>query len=220
MAKNTKKNSKKITHELLLDAYINYTLTEGKRPSSVYAFAKNIGIEESDFYGFSPSFDGLESDFFSILFQKTLQTLANTEDYDSFSPKEKLLSFYFTFFENLKANRSFAIFSLEPANPLKLRRALKDLKQLFTQYLNQIEVEKIDLKKENLNQIVERSVQEMGWAQFMGILRFWMNDTSTDFEKTDLLIEKSTDVGLDLIDPKILNKWVDLGKFLWKEKPF
>ena len=38
------------------------------------------------------------------------------------------------------------------------------------------------------------------------------------FEKTDILIEKSVNTVVDLLDTKPLESLLDLGKFLWKEK--
>jgi hypothetical protein len=50
------------------------------------------------------------------------------------------------------------------------------------------------------------------------LLKFWMDDTSKGFEKTDILIEKSVNTVVDLLDTKPLESLFDLGKFLWKEK--
>ena len=52
----------------------------------------------------------------------------------------------------------------------------------------------------------------------MMIMKFWLDDTSPSFEKTDIFIEKSVHAGFDLIDIKPLKSVLDLGKFLFKEK--
>ena len=45
-----------------------------------------------------------------------------------------------------------------------------------------------------------------------------MDDNSKAFEKTDIIIEKSVNTVVDLLDTKPLENLLDLGKFLWKEK--
>jgi hypothetical protein len=45
-----------------------------------------------------------------------------------------------------------------------------------------------------------------------------MDDTSKGFEKTDVLIEKSVNTVVGLLDTKQLENLFDLGKFLWKER--
>jgi hypothetical protein len=47
-----------------------------------------------------------------------------------------------------------------------------------------------------------------------------MKDSSPNFEKTDALIEKSVKASFEIIESFPLQSVVDLGKFLWKERPF
>jgi ubiquinone biosynthesis protein COQ9 len=49
-------------------------------------------------------------------------------------------------------------------------------------------------------------------------LKFWIDDRSKSFEKTDLFIEKSINASFDLINISPLNSLVDFGKFIIKEK--
>ena len=61
-------------------------------------------------------------------------------------------------------------------------------------------------------------ISEGAWIQFLAILKFWIDDTSKSFESTDILIEKSVNTVVDLLNTKPLESLLDLGKFLWKEK--
>ena len=58
---------------------------------------------------------------------------------------------------------------------------------------------------------------EGAWVQFLFLLRFWMNDGSPGFEKTDMAIEKSVTTIFDVFDNTPINNLVDFGKFLYKE---
>ena len=49
-------------------------------------------------------------------------------------------------------------------------------------------------------------------------MKFWMDDTSKGFEKTDIFIEKGINTSFDLINVKPLKSLIDLGKFIVKEK--
>ena len=50
------------------------------------------------------------------------------------------------------------------------------------------------------------------------LLKFWVEDTSESFEKTDQAIEKSVQTAFDVFDNTPLSALLDFGKFLWKEK--
>ena len=119
----------------------------------------------------------------------------------------------------LSANRSFVVAQLkESSNKLKSLSKLSELRIHFKSFYNELEIEKIDLKQEKLVEIQEKSMGEMAWLQFLFTLKFWLEDTSLSFEKTDIFIEKSVNTSFDLIDSTPLKSIIDLGKFLYKEK--
>jgi hypothetical protein len=49
-------------------------------------------------------------------------------------------------------------------------------------------------------------------------LKFWLDDTSPSFEKTDMFIEKSVNTSFDIINIQPLKSFIDFGKFIFKEK--
>lgn len=210
---------KVITEKDIIKAYMNYTLEKGMRPASVYAFAKQIGIQESDFYKYFGSFEKTERAIFTAFFDNTLSLLKKNEEFRGFDAKNKLISFYYTFFEVLKANRSYVVFALdkEKLNPMH-PAALSDLKKMFIAFIEEIGIETIDFKQEKLEKAKNKGIKEWSWAQFLFILKFWIEDGSADFEKTDVLIEKSISTGFVLLDAATLSSVFDLGKFLYKEK--
>lgn len=208
------------TKQVILDKYMDYVLTNSEQPKSVYAFAKENGMKESDFYVYFSSFESIESHIFTLFFENTMKLLSKDESFQEGDAKHKLLSFYFTFFEILTANRSFVMLSLNKDNKLKSIQKLKDLRKEFLLFVQSLDIEKLDLKMEKANQFVDKSMSEAIFGQLMLLMKFWMSDTSAAFEKTDILIEKSVQTGFELIQTKPLESIIDLGKFLWKEHGF
>ena len=92
------------------------------------------------------------------------------------------------------------------------------MKQEFIEFVNHIGIEKLDLKQEKLQKIQNKGFEEGFWVQFLLILKFWMNDTSPSFEKTDVFIEKSVHASFDMINTQPIKSFIDLGKFILKEK--
>lgn len=208
-----------ITELEIISKYMDKVLMDGKNPDSIYQFSKEIDIEESEFYKFFSSFEHIESQVFIHLFKNTIQLLAKNDEFHEFNAKDKLLSFYFTFFENLTANRSYVLFTLDShQSKLKALKKLNGLKSEFIRFINSLEVDKIDLKQEKLQKIQNKGFEEAFWIQLLLVLKFWMNDTSSSFEKTDLFIEKSVHASFDLINTQPIKSIIDLGKFILKEK--
>ena len=212
---------KKITKEDLINSFMNHVLEHNEQPKSVYAFAKANNISETQFYKYFGSFDALEQHIFEAFFINTLNVLDKSPDYLSFDARNKLLSFYFTFFENLTANRSYVVSALKDyKNGLKTLNKLKGLRSLFTKYISDLNIETLEIKQESLEKLQHKSLQESAWIQLLMTLKFWLDDSSASFEKTDIFIEKSINASFDLIDVKPIKSVIDLGKFLFKEKMF
>ncbi|UMB60713.1 TetR/AcrR family transcriptional regulator [Lutibacter sp. A80] len=209
------KHTKQLKSSDIISFYIDYVLKNNSKPSSVYVFTKENNFEETLFYQYFGSFEAIENAIFNTFFENTITTLDKSTDYQTFNARNKLLSFYYTFFENLTANRSYVVATLHSKKlDLKKINALSSLKTSFTNYIDT----PIDLKQKNIVQIQQKSIKETAWLQLLITLKFWLDDSSANFEKTDIFIEKSVNTSFDLIDSTPLKSIIDFGKFLYKEK--
>ena len=210
---------KNITSNDIITWYMEYVLENDQQPKSIFSFAKANNFEEASFYEHFGSFEAIEKGIFKVFFENSITLLEDSSDYETFDSRNKLLSFYYTFFENLTANRSYVTYALRKnKNQLKSLQSLSELRKCFTNYIDSLEIETLDLKEERFQKFQERSIQESAWFQLLVTLKFWLEDISPSFEKTDLFIEKSVKASFDLIDTMPLKSIIDLGKFLFKEK--
>lgn len=210
---------KNITSNDIFSFYMDYVLEHNHQPKTVYAFAKANNFEEQKFYEFFGSFEALEKNIFKAFFDNTHIVLEKNEDYMSFDARNKLLSFYFTFFETLTANRSYVNYALEQhKNSLKGLSSLVELKHSFSNYIEHLGIELIEIKQEQIDRIQRRGLKESAWLQLLLTMKFWMDDTSPSFEKTDIFIEKSVNTSFDVLDVAPLRSLIDFGKFIFKEK--
>ena len=210
---------KSISQTDIIRFYMDYVLMHDHKPKSVYAFAKDNNFDEPKFYEFFSSFEALEQSIFKVFFDNTYNALEKSEDYQNFDPQNKLLSFYFTFFENLTANRSYVVHALKGnKDDMKYLRVLSQLKRSFNNYIERLGINLIDVQQDQLQKIQTKGLKESAWFQLLVTMKFWLDDTSTSFEKTDIFIEKSVRASFDLIDITLLKSIIDFGKFLFKEK--
>lgn len=219
MGKSKSTSKKKATRETVIEAYMNYVLEHERTPASVYKFCKDIEISEEVFYGFFGSFDGLMQTIWNEFFDHTVKLLEKNNEYATYSNRDKMLSFYFTFFELLTANRSYVLFALgENRDMMKNLAQLKGLRKHIKEFASELIA---DANFEKSNRLLKQPLtvfSEGAWLQTLFILKFWMEDNSASFEKTDLVIEKSVRAIFDLFDNTPLESVLDFGKFLWKEQ--
>lgn len=210
---------KQISHSEIISNYMNYVLENNTPPKSVYIFAKANNFEESEFYTYFGSFEAVENKILNTFFTNTLEVLNKNEDYLTFDSRSKLLSFYFTFFENLSANRSYLLLLLDNGTKnIQKLKVLSHLKNSFTQFISELNIDTLDFKEQKITKLQEKSIEESAWIQFLITIKFWINDTSASFEKTDIFIEKAVNTSFDLLNTAPLKSMIDLGKFLYKEK--
>ena len=208
-----------ITKDYIISKYMEYRLENNKIPSSVYSFAKANGMEEATFYNFFGTMQAVEKEIYLIFFNKTLEMIETDDNYHAYDTKSKLLSFYYTFFELLTANRSYVKMSLEGyKTKLKNILQLSDLRHAFKNYLISILTDDYLIKEPKIQEFQQKALQEGAWIQLLLTLAFWMEDDSAAFEKTDIYIEKSVKLSFELINMAPIDSLIDFGKFMFKEK--
>ena len=208
-----------IDDNTIITKYMEYALEHNEEPKNVFLFCKDNKISESDFYSFYGSLDGVKKQIWLKFLENAIATCEKSEDFAGYTEKNKLLTLYFTLFEVLTLNRSYVLFSLnENKDGMKNMKSFKDFRTTFKDFIETIIDGTISDKSERISRITKPVFEEGAWIQFLLLLKFWMNDESKGFEKTDVLIEKSVNTVVDLLDTKPLESLFDLGKFLWKEK--
>jgi len=190
-----------------------------KTPKRVYKFDKKHAMTEAEFYKFSGSVENLQQGIWTAFFDNAMQIGQKNPEYATFSNQEKMLTFFFTFFELLTANRSYVMFALQQHGDM-----MKNLSQLksLRSHIKEFAATLIDQKNEEKSfKILKQPVSvfsEGAWLQTLFIMKYWMEDNSASFEKTDVVIEKSVRAIFDVFETTPLESILDFGKFLWKEK--
>ncbi len=213
------KKKQPVTAEQIVSIYSDYVLKHGNKPTSVHSLMHQAGLLEADFYPHYASFEAIESAYFSELFKHSYNLIQQSDDFAQYDAAQKLSSFYFTFIEMATANRSMILYLLPSGkNQLSNLEKLKPLRRDFLNMVKQILQAPMNTQSVRFNEMQAKLVHEGAWIQFMSILKFWIDDTSAGFEKTDVFIEKSVQAAFDLVYNSPMQSVVDLGKFLWKEK--
>lgn len=209
-----------ITKEKIFELYGDYLLENAERPKNVYLFAKQNNFEEKEFYHYFSGFEQIEKEMLNHLFIKSLELASEVNSSEEVTTREKLLNVYYIFFENLTMNRSLvlSILGTHKVNNIKVLQNIRETHRQFVSTLDFNEWEMIEKAKEDIRKFNEKARQEALWLHLVSAIDFWKKDTSPDFEKTDIFIEKTIDTGFELMNNEPLRKVVDLGKFLWKEK--
>ncbi|WP_438973651.1 TetR family transcriptional regulator C-terminal domain-containing protein [Polaribacter sp.] len=212
-------NKNYISKEDIITHYMELVSKKKKRPKSIKSFCKQTDLETENFYHHFKSLEKVEKTIFKTLFKNSLAVLHESEEFGSFDKKNKLISLYFTFFENLTLNKDYIQVVLKGCkNKLQSYKTLSGLEKNFKRFIADLHLSESILPIEGLEKVQKNVVKQSAWIQLLVTLQFWLEDTSESFEKTDIFIEKSITTSFDLLENKFLKNVLDLGKFVYKER--
>jgi hypothetical protein len=205
------------TIESIQKAYIDFVLTEGEQPKSVYIFAKKNKMPEEEFYRFFGSFDALEQNIWTGFAVKTIAEIKTQEVWAQYTAREKALSYFYSFFELLKSSRSFVVYSIKKQpKTFVTPQIFQGIKDVFENFCNDLILEGLESNELSERKFFSNRYKDALWVQLVFILNFWINDYSAGFEKTDEAIEKGINVTFDLFQRSPIDNLFEYGKFLAK----
>ncbi|MFN3998405.1 TetR family transcriptional regulator C-terminal domain-containing protein [Algoriphagus sp.] len=216
----TKKTAKKDFRKLILEGFVNHVLEHGSVPKSVFKFAKDLKMKEEEFYTYFTSFESIKSAIWVSIFETTLEQIESQEVFKEYSVREKFLSFLFTWIEELKKNRSYLLSLYQDKAQSMKSLALdgKEFKEKFKDFAGEIILEGKETQEIANRPIISDRYDEALWLEAAFIFRYWLDDRSPRFEKTDAAIEKSVNLTFDLMGKSALDSFLDFAKFLYQNK--
>lgn len=215
--KSSRKSAPRGADNKIQAAYIEYVLNHGHRPASVFKFCTDLGIKEEAFYDHFGTFEGLERHIWKSFIDTTTERLKADKEYAAFSAREKILAFYYTFFEVVKSSRSFMLVQLEDHRKLELIPGfIKDFKSAYEAYVEHTLKVGQTTGEVAKRPLLDKQYPRLFWLHMGFLLTFWKNDSSAGFEKTDAAIEKSVNLAFDLIGKGAVDSVIDFAKFLYQ----
>lgn len=205
--------------ETLIKNYIAFEMKEGRAPNSVFEFCKANKMDEKDFYAHFNNFSQLRKEILISIIVDVFETIDNDENYEAFSPKEKVLAVFYTLFEEFKSIRSYLLFRYD--NKENWKYFSSDWEGFFRQL--SARMEQLIIEAKSHNEIKDRPFIGNHYAKglkllFVYVFRVWVKDESKEFQNTDAAIEKSVNLFYDLLGQGPLDALIDFGKFAMKTK--
>ncbi|SHN15437.1 DNA-binding transcriptional regulator, AcrR family [Cyclobacterium lianum] len=215
-----KAKHQKSDRDKIIEGYIHYILENGKEPASIYKFAKDLKMQEAAFYDHFSTFAAIKKTVWEMIFDQTVNNLEGQEVYKTYSAREKLLGFFFTWIEELKKRRSYllAVYGKDILKDPHFPTELKGFKSNFKHFAREIILEGKETEEIAERPYIADRYDEALWLQVMFVFRFWLKDDSPSFEKTDAAIEKSVNLAFDLMGKSAVDSFVDFAKFLFQSR--
>ena len=152
---------------------------------------------------------------------ETIDTIRQQEVWIQYSSRDRMLSFFYSYIEVLKKQRSFIIYSLRKHTAKFAAPAvLSGVKPIFENFAEELINEGVESGELADRKFLTKRYKDALWIQYAFIINFWITDDSAGFEKTDEAIEKGINVTFDLFQRSPLDNLFEYGKFLSRNGRF
>lgn len=205
MAAKTKETNASVEARIT-ELYKQLTVEGKVRHLSVYGFCKLLDISEADFYQHFASLDAVGRKIWASYAESVIQALKGSESYASYGARERILAYFFTFFEQAVKDRSFigktyTNFSL-----------LRTYQRRFRAHMMEVIQEGV-ISDEIKSRHLESLYLDVLWGVHWGLIRYWLSDESPGFENTEKAIETYLRVPLELMGQNIFDSAFEALRF-------
>ncbi|MEM7038338.1 MAG: TetR family transcriptional regulator C-terminal domain-containing protein, partial [Bacteroidota bacterium] len=202
--------------EQIKQSYKELAVRFGSLPFSLKEIAIESKLDPDTVHEYFSNTLAIDMALWKEYFKGTLGAIQNSPEYLEYSSREKLLAFYFTFFEVLRPDRDFlmlynnqlGIWNYNPEFMLPLKRSfLKFVKAVIHEGIENHEVEE--------RYVLGGEYADWHWPQFLYLLNHWLKDKTADFTSTDKAVEKSVNLGFDIMGRNVIDSAFDFVKFVF-----
>lgn len=107
------------TRDRIIEAFCENLREHGRPPETVFAFCKQLGISERDFFSEFASFEAVESDFWERVLDGVVKAVESGAEWEGFSARQRLLTFLYAFCEASLDHRSLMLARFSPRAAFK-----------------------------------------------------------------------------------------------------
>jgi hypothetical protein len=171
--------------------------TANPKAQGLHEFLQESQIEASNFFHNFGSLRALEKLTHQSTVDRTIQRLYEDEQYLSYSGREKLLAFCFTWFDELVDSRLYLLTLQEHCTDKYLFSS--DVSSPILAYMKELLSEAEAKGEVPLRLFINNAYPQAGLAAIKFLLGVWLRDTSPKFSRTDKAVEKTINLYFDLI---------------------
>ncbi|MBX9743417.1 MAG: TetR/AcrR family transcriptional regulator [Chthoniobacterales bacterium] len=198
--------------------FIKQWSEDGDIPKSVYRFCKAAKIEEDVFYDYFSSLKAVEKAFWKQWIDNVIEAVSRGDEWQSFSTKERYLSFLFAVVASSLKYRSLLLDRFSEQSSFSNPSSLEGVRRSFMNFAEELirygkEAQEI-ADRRNLVKLYPHLL----YLHLRLVLNQLLKDESDDYQQTDAFIEKTVTLAFDLFRSQALESASDLIKFFVSSK--
>jgi len=206
----------------IIETAVNVFNRVGYKTTTIKQIAKESKISEPSIYNYFPNKESLVFGYFELELLRTIDKLNTQPSFINLNFCEKIQSFMETQLEALEKNRTlveesfkFIFVTSSIHSSIEVTQQKKILTTFMREYM--IKSQKIgDFPTSPLDEFFIGLI----WDFYVGIVCYWLKDSSPSYANTSQLIDKSILLLQEILKTNIANKLLDILQFFVRNHLF
>lgn len=210
--KQKEKNRKKI-----IQIAVDVMIEQGFKSATMRAIAKKAEIGDATIYNYFPTKESILFAYYEEKLKECAERLRSVDKFNEFTLNEQLQTFIHTQLELFLPDREFIDLSFKRIffSLSQNYQQMKPIRQIFAMIVDDMFKAAIEVN-EIPDQIFQDMIYLLLWDSFVGIVIFWLNDRSEQFNDTTVLVDKSLDLLCPILRSGLIDKAADILLYFFK----
>ena len=208
---------KLINRQKIIKTAVDLIIEGGYKATTMRGIAKKAGFGDATIYNYFPTKESILFAYYEVRLNETVEKLKGIADFNEYSINEQLQTFFHIQLDLFLDDREFVQISFKKIF-LTLNqndKQIKKIRDLFRVVIKDI-FDAASEAEEIPPQIFEEIIFHLVWDYYLGIVFFWLKDTSEQFNETTILLDRSLDLICSVLESGVVNKAFDLASYFFK----
>ena len=202
----------------IMAAAVDLITTRGFKAATMREIARAAGVGDATIYNYFPTKEAILYAYYQDHMEAWIERLRGMDAFHELTLTEQLQSAFETSLALYLPDRefvaeSFKILSLSIGQNYRNLQSVRDRFDDMIRDLFEAAVEAEEIP----DQVFADLLYRVFWDYYIGLVLYWLHDTSEGFSNTSLLVDKSLDLTMAFISSGIMNKVFDLGLFMFRQ---
>lgn len=207
-----RENKKKI-----INSAVELISEKGYKSTTMRSIAKQVGMGEATIYNYFPAKEAILYAYYEDHMIFCIKKLQEIDDFHTYSLQEQLQVLFNTSLVFYLMDREFVsqTFKIVLFGTSRNWSKIKPIRETFLAAVQDM-MEAAAEAGEIPEQVFQGLISQFFMDAYIGVIHYWINDTSEQFTNTSVLIDKGLDIACAMLKAGIANKAFDITTFLFK----
>jgi len=206
------------TRVKLIAAAVDVITEKGFKAATMREIARQGGVSDATIYNYFPTKEKILVAYFEAVQGNVIEILKGIDNFHTFSLQEQLQTLIETELAFYLPDREFVSIAFERAmqTPISSKSEMAQSRAMFVEAVSDM-LEAAMEAGEIPEQPYQGLMPELIADLYMGIVYYWLKDTSERFTNTTQLLDKSLALLVGLLQSGVVAKALDIASFLFKQ---